>query len=156
MRINAATLGTPNVRSEVVKVPEWDNAEIEVCEMTGEQRADFEALLTEHELFNKDGKVNMPKYRRYHDSFFVACCMPEKDKGELSHFDLAKLLRQWSVKGLERVFAVADKLNLVSPASFDDAEKNSEGDRLTSGATPSPGNSEKRKDSSSAKSPAQS
>lgn len=156
MRITAATLGAPKVRSEVVTVPEWDGAEIEVCEMTGEQRADFELLLTENEIFDSKGKANIDKYRRYHDSFFIACCMPEKDKGDLSHFDLAKMLRQWPVKGLERVFKVADKLNLVSQESFNEAEKNSAGDRLTSGATPSPGNSGKPKGSSSAKSPAKS
>lgn len=156
MRLSAATLGTPFVRSEVVTVPEWNNAEIEVCEMTGEQRADFESMLSEHEIFDKKGQVNMSNYRRFHNSFFVACCMPEKDKGDKSNLDLAALLRKWPVKGLERVFDVADRLNAISAESVKEIEKNSEGDRLTSGAIQSPGNSVKRKSSSSEKSPAKS
>lgn len=151
MRLNAQTLRAPLVRSQIVKVPEWDNAEIEICELSGEQRANFETMLTEHELFDKEGKVNLDKYRRYHDSFFVACCMSEKDKGELSHAELAQLLRQWPIKGLERVFKAADELNFVSEQSAAEIEKNSAGDRLNSGVTQSPGSSEKQKSSSSAK-----
>ncbi|MGX5913952.1 hypothetical protein ACR0ST_04400 [Aliidiomarina sp. Khilg15.8] len=153
-RLNASKFAKPKLRTLVIKVPEWDGDEIELCEMSGAQRAIYEQLIRDSDMFDENGKVHVGNYRKFHDALMIACSMPEKDKGELSHYELAELIAKWPATGIDRVAKEADALNSLSQESFETAEKNSEGDRLISGATPSPGSSEKQSDSSSKKSPA--
>lgn len=104
---------------EPVKVPEWGGT-IFVRTMTGLERDEFESA-----IIADKGKTDMKNFR----ARLAALTITDEDGNRLfKSTDMAALGRK-SASALDRVFAVAQKLNGMSAADMEEAEKNSDGEQ---------------------------
>ncbi len=103
-----------DLKSQVVSVPEW-GGEVRVCVMSGFARDRFEASIS-----GKNGKMDMTNIRAK-----LAANTLINEEGNLlfNEEDIVKLGQQ-SCAALDRVFAAAQKLNLVSNTDIENLAKN--------------------------------
>ncbi len=103
-------LNCSKLRSEVVQVPEW-GGQVLVIEMTGKSRDMFELSTTGDNFENSRAKL--------------AACTVADEEGNLlfTQADILKLGDK-SASALDRVFAVALKLNTMGKKDVEDLAKN--------------------------------
>ena len=113
-------LQSDDLPRETVQVPEW-GGEVQVRTMTGTDRDAFEASMVRGE--GKDRKVDLTNMRARLVGLTVI------DEGGLRLFtdDEVDLLGAKSGAALDRVFAIAQKLNGLSGADVEELTKNSSG-----------------------------
>lgn len=118
-----AALATPDLKTETVVVPEWGNAEIVLSEMSGATRGAYEAAMVSLGFYDpQTGKPNETKFRQLFRPVVIAYSIADTE-GQLRE-DLINQLAGKNPKALDRLFIVADKLNLLSGQSHEDAAKN--------------------------------
>ena len=103
-----------DLKSEIVDVPEW-GGDVRVCTMSGFARDRFEAGIS-----GKNGGTNMSNIRA---KLAAATIVDEEGKLLFDEADIAKLGNK-SCAALDRVFAAAQRLNLISNADVDELAKN--------------------------------
>jgi hypothetical protein len=109
-----AILGANDLKTEDVDVPEWQ-CSVRVSMLTGSARDSLSKA-----MIDADGKVDSTQYRER----MVAASVVGEDGKPLFSADDVGLLGAKSAVALQRVFAVAERLNAVSPATVEAAEKN--------------------------------
>lgn len=107
-------LAALDLTTEEVQVPEWGGS-IFVRSMTGLERDTFGASLRK-----ADGTVDLANYRA---KLLVQCVVDEASKPLFTADDLIALGGKSSA-ALDRVFAVAERLNSMTPTASEDATKN--------------------------------
>jgi hypothetical protein len=110
-----AILAASDLTSEEVAVPEWGGT-VTVRTLTGTERNAFAASLV-----GPDGKVDARRYNHR----LVAASMVDETGAPLFALDEVDMLAAKSGPALERVFAVAERLNGASQQAVEAAEKNS-------------------------------
>lgn len=110
----AAILAAADIKTEDVDVPEWGGT-VRVRTMSGTQRDAFGAA-----LLGPDGKPDMSQYR----AGMVAASVVGEDGVLLFSSEDVKALGAKSAKALDRVFAVADRLNGMSGDAIEAAKGN--------------------------------
>lgn len=100
-----------------VEVPEWGGS-VRVMEMSGEAYADYlENAFPQQEVGRK------PNARRF-AAVVVSCCIVDAAGERLFSVQDVEALAKKSRKALDRVFEVADELNMLTPVARERAEKN--------------------------------
>tara|TARA_Y100000034_G_scaffold130661_1_gene189612 strand:+ start:7244 stop:7633 length:390 start_codon:yes stop_codon:yes gene_type:complete len=118
-----AALAFADLKTEVVTVPEWGNAKITLTEMSGAVRGAYEAYMATGGFYDKEtGQAVEAKFRQLFRPTVIAYSLADTE-GELRE-DLVQKLAAKSPKALDRLFAVADKLNLLSANAHEEAAKN--------------------------------
>lgn len=103
-----------DLKSEIVSVPEW-GGDVKVSTMSGFARDRFEAGVT-----GKNGGTNMSNIRA---KLAAATIIDEDGKLLFDEGDIIKLGNK-SCAALDRVFAAAQRLNLISNSDVDELAKN--------------------------------
>lgn len=109
-------LNSDDLKSEIIDVPEWaTDGQVRICTMSGFARDRFEASVT-----GKNGGVNTTNIRAK-----LAAATIVDEKGELlfDEGDIVKLGNK-SCAALDRVFAAAQRLNLISNQDVEGLAKN--------------------------------
>ena len=109
-----------DLKTEDVDVPEWGGA-VRVRSFTGRARDAFEASMVRGE--GKDRKVDLTNMR----ARLVSLTVIDEAGQRLFSDDEVELLGAKSGAALDRVFAVAQKLNGLSGADVEELTKNSSG-----------------------------
>jgi hypothetical protein len=117
-----ALLALPDLKTEAVTVPEWDNAQVVLSEMSGAARADFETYMANSGFFDEAGKPIQAQWRKLYKPTVVAYSLA--DTGGMLREDLAAALAGKNPKAIDRLFKVADQLNKLSAEEHEEAEKN--------------------------------
>ena len=115
-----AILAAQDLQTEDVEVPEWGGA-VRVRSFTGRERDAFEASMVRGD--GKDRKVDLTNMR----ARLVGLTVIDETGQRLFTDEEADLLGAKSGAALDRVFAVAQKLNGLSGADVDELSKNSSG-----------------------------
>lgn len=110
-------LASKDLNYEEVSVPEWSGT-VRVKTMTGTERDDFEASV--YETKGKDASVNFKNFR----SKLVAKTLVDAAGVRLFKDSEVDQLGQKSSKALDRVFAVAQKLNGIGQKEVEELTKN--------------------------------
>lgn len=118
----AQLLKLPDLKTETVTVPEWDNAEVILSEMSGIARSDYETYLAKTGFYDAEGKAIESHWRKLYRPTVVAFSLA--DTGGMLREDIVLALAAKNPKAINRLFDVADKLNKLSAAEHEDAEKN--------------------------------
>lgn len=108
-----AILGAQDHKTEYVDVPEWGGI-VRVKTMSGRERDAFEASL----IGEKDSERRMENMR----ARMLAWCIVDENNRRMFSIDEADDLGQKSAAALDRVVAVARRINGMSK---DESEKNS-------------------------------
>lgn len=108
-----AILGASDLKTEDVEVAEWGGS-VRVRNMTGAERDAFGASLM------VDGKIDPKGYRV---KLLARCIVDENGASLFSEADIDALNGK-SNQALERVFAVADRLNSVGEVAVEAQVKN--------------------------------
>lgn len=116
----SAILSADDLKTEDVEVPEWGGT-VRVRAFSGRERDAFEASLVRGD--GKDRKVDLTNMR----ARLVALTVVDETGQKLFTHDDVDLLGAKSGAALDRVFAVAQKLNGLSAADVEDLTKNSSG-----------------------------
>lgn len=116
---------------EDVNVPEWGGA-VRIGTMTGEGRDRYEQSIFD---MKKKG-VTLDNIRA---KLIAASAIDESGNLMFSEEDIQALGKK-SAKALDRLFAVAQRLNGVTDADVEELAKNSEGDRKGGSTSGSPKN----------------
>lgn len=116
----SAILAADDLKTEDVEVPEWGGT-VRVRAFSGRERDAFEASLVRGD--GKDRKVDLTNMR----ARLVALTVVDETGQKLFTHDDVDLLGAKSGAALDRVFAVAQKLNGLSAADVEDLTKNSSG-----------------------------
>ena len=114
----ADILGCSDLRFETVPVPEWGGS-VRIRTLSGADRDAFEATL----MKLVDGK-RVPDMDNLRAKLLAATVVDEEDKPVFGVEDLLALGRKSAV-AIDRVFAVAQRLNAMAPESVEEAIKNS-------------------------------
>lgn len=109
-------LGAQDLTHEDVKVPEWGGT-VRVRTMTGEERDAYETAIYGGE------KVDVKNVRA---KLLAIVICDEKGERMFTEEDVAALGKK-SVRALQRIFLVAQKLNAISEEALKDLAKNSGG-----------------------------
>ena len=109
-----AILETDDLRRELVQVPEW-TGDVYVRTLTGTERDAFE-----QSMVGKKSKMNLDNVRA---RFAVLTICDDAGKRLFTDED-AKVLGDKSAAALDRVFAVAQRLNGFSSEDAEDLAKN--------------------------------
>ena len=115
-----AILAAQDLQTEDVEVPEWGGA-VRVRSFTGRERDAFEASMVRGE--GRDRKVDLTNMR----ARLVGLTVIDETGQRLFTDDEVDLLGAKSGAALDRVFAVAQKLNGLSGADVEELSKNSSG-----------------------------
>ena len=115
-----AILAAQDLQTEDVEVPEWGGA-VRVRSFTGRERDAFEASMVRGD--GKDRKVDLTNMR----ARLVGLTVIDETGQRIFTDDEVDLLGAKSGAALDRVFAVAQKLNGLSGADVDELSKNSSG-----------------------------
>ena len=107
-------LGASDLPKELVQVPEW-GGEVYVSTLNGTQRDAFEQSMT-----GKKNKLNLDNVRA---RFAVLTLVDDKGSRLFTDAD-AKALGEKSAAALDRVFAVAQRLNGFSSQDAEELAKN--------------------------------
>jgi hypothetical protein len=111
-------LSADDLATETVDVPEWSGAVI-VRTMTGTERDAFEAAMVKV----VDGK-RVPDLDNLRAKLLAATLVDEAGNPLFAPDDLAALGGKRAA-ALDRIFAVAQRMNGLSPDAVEEAEKNS-------------------------------
>lgn len=103
-----------DLKSEIVNVPEW-GGEVRVCTMSGFARDRFESSIT-----SKTGVMDMKNVRA---KLAAATIVDENGNLLFDENDITKLGNK-SCAALDRVFAAAQRLNLITNADVENLAKN--------------------------------
>lgn len=109
-----AILAAKDLKSEVVKVPEW-GGEVTIATMSGEQRDAWE-----QSFIGEKGKVNTTHAR---ERLLVYCVVDEKGAPMFTEADIAALAKKSSA-AVVRCAEVAQRLNYLGAEAVKDAVKN--------------------------------
>ena len=115
-----AILTANDLQTEDVEVPEWGGA-VRVRSFTGRERDAFEASMVRGE--GRDRKVDLTNMR----ARLVGLTVIDETGQRLFTDDEVDLLGAKSGAALDRVFAVAQKLNGLSGADVEELSKHSSG-----------------------------
>ena len=115
-----AILAAQDLQTEDVEVPEWGGA-VRVRNFTGRERDAFEASMVRGE--GRDRKVDLTNMR----ARLVGLTVIDETGQRLFTDDEVDLLGAKSGAALDRVFAIAQKLNGLSGADVEELSKNSSG-----------------------------
>ena len=115
-----AILTANDLQTEDVEVPEWGGA-VRVRSFTGRERDAFEASMVRGE--GRDRKVDLTNMR----ARLVGLTVIDETGQRLFTDEEVDLLGAKSGAALDRVFAIAQKLNGLSGADVDELSKNSSG-----------------------------
>ena len=115
-----AILAANDLKSEDVEVPEWGGA-VRVRSFTGRERDAFEASMVRGE--GRDRKVDLTNMR----ARLVGLTVIDETGQRLFTDDEVDLLGAKSGAALDRIFAIAQKLNGLSGADVEELSKNSSG-----------------------------
>ncbi len=115
-----AILAANDLKSEDIEVPEWGGA-VRVRSFTGRERDAFEASMVRGD--GKDRKVDLTNMR----ARLVGLTVIDETGQRLFTDEEVDLLGAKSGAALDRVFAVAQKLNGLSGADVEELSKNSSG-----------------------------
>ena len=115
-----AILAAQDLQTEDVEVPEWGGA-VRVRSFTGRERDAFEASMVRGD--GRDRKVDLTNMR----ARLVGLTVIDETGQRLFTDDEVDLLGAKSGAALDRVFAVAQKLNGLSGADVEELSKNSNG-----------------------------
>lgn len=108
-------LNCSDLKSEIVDVPEW-GGQVKVATMTARARDQFEASIT-----RSGGGLDMKNVRA---KLAVATLVDDSDQPLFTESDLEGL-GQKSCAALDRVFAAAQRLNLITDKDVEGLAKNS-------------------------------
>jgi len=114
----ADILGCSDLRFETVAVPEWGGS-VRVRTLSGAERDAFEATL----MKTLNGK-RVPDMDNLRAKLLAATVVDEEDKPIFGVHDLVALGRKSAV-AIDRIFAVAQRLNAMAPESVEESIKNS-------------------------------
>lgn len=114
----ADILGCIDLRFETVAVPEWGGS-VRVRTLSGAERDAFEATL----MKTLNGK-RVPDMDNLRAKLLAATVVDEEDKPIFGVHDLVALGRKSAV-AIDRIFAVAQRLNAMAPESVEESIKNS-------------------------------
>ena len=115
-----AILAAQDLQTEDVEVPEWGGA-VRVRSFTGRERDAFESSMVRGE--GRDRKVDLTNMR----ARLVGLTVIDDTGQRLFTDDEVDLLGAKSGAALDRVFAIAQKLNGLSGADVEELSKNSSG-----------------------------
>ena len=115
-----AILAVQDLQTEDVEVPEWGGA-VRVRSFTGRERDAFEASMVRGD--GRDRKVDLTNMR----ARLVGLTVIDETGQRLFTDEEVDLLGAKSGAALDRVFAVAQKLNSLSGADVEELSKNSSG-----------------------------
>ena len=115
-----AILAATDLKSEDVEVPEWGGA-VRVRSFTGRERDAFEASMVRGE--GRDRKVDLTNMR----ARLVGLTVIDETGQRLFTDEEVDLLGAKSGAALDRVFAIAQKLNGLSGSDVEELSKNSSG-----------------------------
>ena len=115
-----AILTANDLQTEDVEVPEWGGA-VRVRSFTGRERDAFESSMVRGE--GRDRKVDLTNMR----ARLVGLTVIDETGQRLFTDDEVDLLGAKSGAALDRVFAIAQKLNGLSGADVEELSKNSSG-----------------------------
>ena len=115
-----AILAANDLKSEDVEVPEWGGA-VRVRSFTGRERDAFEASMVRGD--GRDRRVDLTNMR----ARLVGLTVIDESGQRLFTDEEADLLGAKSGAALDRVFAIAQKLNGLSGADVEELSKNSSG-----------------------------
>ena len=115
-----AILAANDLKSEDVEVPEWGGA-VRVRSFTGRERDAFEASMVRGE--GRDRKVDLTNMR----ARLVGLTVIDETGQRLFTDDEVDLLGAKSGAALDRIFAIAQKLNGLSGSDVEELSKNSSG-----------------------------
>jgi hypothetical protein len=118
---------------EEMEVPEWGGS-VRVRTMTGAERDAFESEI--YEMKGESVKFNRENFRA---RLLVRTIADEKNDRLFSDADIAVLGKK-SARVLDRLFAIAQKLNGISAADREEMVKNSSGEDGASSSSTSPVN----------------
>lgn len=108
-------LGREDLKTEIVEVPEWGGS-VKVSTMSGFARDRFESAIAQG-----DGKINTKNIRA---KLAIATIVGEDGQPLFDEKDIEALGKK-SCAALDRVFAVAQRLNLISDKEVEALAKNS-------------------------------
>ena len=111
-------LNAEDLKKELVKVPEWDG-EVYVRCMTGTERDAFEAEA--YTIKGKNVEMNRENFRA---RLLVRVLVDDKNERLFADVDMAALGAK-SAKTLDKLFAVAMRINGLSRDDVEDLTKNS-------------------------------
>ena len=115
-----AILAAQDLQTEDVEVPEWGGA-VRVRSFTGRERDAFESSMVRGD--GRDRKVDLTNMR----ARLVGLTVIDETGQRLFTDEEADLLGAKSGAALDRVFAIAQKLNGLSGADVEELTKNSSG-----------------------------
>ena len=115
-----AILAAQDLQTEDVEVPEWGGA-VRVRSFTGRERDAFEASMVRGD--GRDRKVDLTNMR----ARLVGLTVIDETGQRLFTDEEADLLGAKSGAALDRVFAIAQKLNGLSGSDVEELTKNSSG-----------------------------
>lgn len=127
-------LSAPDTVTERVSVPQW-GGDVLIRSMTADERDAFEALT--YESRGKDVKTNLRGIRARLLSF---CIADEQGARLFEESDIAALGRK-NAAALDRLWAVARRVNAMDQRDVDDLAGNSEPGRHDSDSSSSPSDS---------------
>ncbi len=110
-------LKSDDLKSEVVAVPEW-GGDVKVRVMTGTERDAFEASIFDAK--GKDSKVNLKNLRA---KLIVLTVVGDTGEKLFTDADI-EILGGKSAKAIDRVFAIAQKINGIGQKEVEDLTKN--------------------------------
>ncbi len=110
-------LAASDLKTEDVAVPEWGGT-VRVSEMSGEGYADYLS-----HAFPENDSQKAVSARRF-AAVVVACTVVDEAGARLFSIEDVEALAKKSRKALDRVFEVANRLNLLTPSAREEAEKN--------------------------------
>ena len=112
-----AILAIPDIKREVVQIPEWGGA-VTVQGLTGDERDDFEATCVKGR--GKKTEVNLRNFR----AKLVARSCIQEDGSRLFSDDDAAALGKKSGAAINRVFEVASRLSGLTDEDLEELAKN--------------------------------
>lgn len=128
-------LKAQDLKYEDVEVPEWGGT-LRIRMMTGAERDAFE-----QDLFDTKGNDSVKNLGNLRAKLVARCACDEKNKRIFSDKDIGSLGEKSSA-ALDRVFAVAQRLNKIGPKDVEELTKNYEGEVIDDSISASPKNSD--------------
>jgi len=110
-------LKAEDLKSEIVEVPEW-GGDVKVRMMTGVERDNFEASIFDAK--GKDSKINLKNLRA---KLIVLTVIGDDGKKIFTEADIENVGEK-SAKALDRVFAVAQRINGIGQKEVEELTKN--------------------------------
>lgn len=107
-----------DLKSEVVEVPEWGGT-VTIRRMTAGERDAYEEDIFE----NKGGSLSL-KRENFRAKLVARCLVDEKGERMFPDGEIAELAKK-SAAALDRLFAVAQRVNGMGAKERDEIEKNS-------------------------------